>query len=178
MIREFERAGHWLARIAQGCGAAVLMALVVLTCADVVGRYLLAAPINGKTELTRMMMAVLIALVLPVVTFRGEHITVDLFDHLFRGRAEALRDLIVDCLAAGAFIVLAYWVAFRAMRLMAYGYVSDFLRLPLHPVAFLVAGLIAIAGLVLVVRIGIDVARLVRPDGTGDEGNPSPPHRG
>lgn len=164
MTRELEWAGRWLARMAQGCGAAVLFALLGLTCADVFGRYVLLQPVNGKTELTRMMMAVLIALALPVVSARNEHVTVDLFDHLFHGRVQTLRDLIVDSVAALAFLVLAWWVAFRAMRLMAYGYVSDFLHIPLYPVAFFVAAMIAVTGLALTVRIVLDVVRLVRPD--------------
>jgi hypothetical protein len=59
--------------------------------------------------------------------------------------------------------VLAWWVGFRAMRLMSYGYVSDFLHLPLHPVAFFVAAMIALSGLALAVRMALDVGRLVRP---------------
>ena len=164
MKRELERTAEVLARIAQGCAAVVLFSLLVLTCADVFGRYVLIRPVNGKTELTRMLMAVMIALVLPVVTARREHITVDLFDSFFHGRPQALRDLLVDSLAATAFLVLAYWVGFRAMRLMAWGYASDFLRLPLHPVAFFVAAMIAIAGAALVVRIAVDIGRLAWPD--------------
>ncbi|MFW6077855.1 MAG: TRAP transporter small permease [Hyphomicrobiales bacterium] len=164
MTRELERAGDALARMAQGGAAVVLFGLVVLTCADVFGRYILLQPVNGKTELTRMFMAVLVALVLPVVTARKEHITVDLFDFVFRGRVQALRDLVFDTLAAGSLLVLAWWVWFRAMRLMSYGYVSDFLHLPLHPVAFFVAAMIGLAGLALAVRMALDVARLARPE--------------
>ena len=32
-------------------------------------------------------------------------------------------------------VKIAWWVAFRARRLMDYGYVSDFLHIPLYPVA-------------------------------------------
>jgi TRAP-type transport system small permease protein len=172
MTRELERAGDVFARIAQAGAALVLFSLLALTCADVFGRYILVRPIHGKTELTRMLMAVMIALVLPVVTARKEHITVDLFDSFFRGRVQLVRDLMVDGLAITAFLVLAWWVAFRAMRLMAWGYLSDFLRLPLHPVAFFVAAMIAIAGLALLVRIGLDLARLARPDESGPERQP------
>lgn len=170
MTRKLERAGEVLAGIAQGCAALVMLALVALTCADVFGRYILLQPINGKTELTRMMMAVLIALVLPVVTARKEHITVDLFDFLFRGRAQAVRDLVVDGLAAGSLLVLAWWVGFRAMRLLSYGYLSDFLRLPLHPVAFFVAAMIGLAGLALALRVALDIVQLARHDARSRSG--------
>jgi TRAP-type transport system small permease protein len=166
MTRVLKRAGDALARIAQGGAAVVLFGLVVLTCADVFGRYVLSQPVNGKTELTRMLMAVMIALVLPVVTARKEHITVDLFDFVFRGRVLAVRDLILDSLAAGSLLVLAWWVWFRAMRLMSYGYVSDFLHLPLHPVAFFVAAMIGLAGVALALRMALDIVRIARPQDT------------
>jgi TRAP-type transport system small permease protein len=166
MTRVLKRAGDALARIAQGGAAVVLFGLVVLTCADVFGRYVLSQPVNGKTELTRMLMAVMIALVLPVVTARKEHITVDLFDFVFRGRVLAVRDLILDSLAAGSLLVLAWWVWFRAMRLMSYGYVSDFLHLPLHPVAFFVAAMIGLAGVALALRMALDIVRIARTQDT------------
>ena len=56
-----QRAGRVLARVSLAIGALVLAAMLALTLADVAGRYLLNAPVNGKTELTRIMMAVLIA---------------------------------------------------------------------------------------------------------------------
>lgn len=164
MTRRLERAGDALARIAQAGAAVVMFGLVALTCADVFGRYILAQPVNGKTELTRMFLAVLIALVLPVVTARKEHITVDLFDFMFRGRVQVVRDVVFDSLAAGSLLVLAWWVWFRALRLMSYGYVSDFLHLPLHPVAFFVASMIGIAGVALGVRLALDIMRLAAPE--------------
>ncbi len=49
------------------CGA-MLLAMMGLTVADVLGRYLLGAPITGATELTEMMLAAVIFLGLPAVS--------------------------------------------------------------------------------------------------------------
>lgn len=174
MVGALERAGDALARLALAGAALVLFGLVCLTAADVFGRYILIQPINGKTEITRMLMAGLIALVLPVVTARKEHITVDLFDFLFGGRIQAVRDLIFDSLAAASLLVLAWWVGFRAMRLMEYGYASDFLRLPLHPVAFFVAAMIGFSGLALAARLALDLLRRAH---SKDDSAPDQPDR-
>jgi TRAP-type C4-dicarboxylate transport system permease small subunit len=56
------------------------MALMLLTCADVGGRYFLNRPVWGAFELTEMMLAALIFAGLPLVSLRNEHVTVDLFD--------------------------------------------------------------------------------------------------
>jgi TRAP-type C4-dicarboxylate transport system permease small subunit len=162
---KLERAGHWLARLSLGSGAAVLAAMLALTCADVVGRYIFSAPVNGKTELTRFLMAGLISFALPVVTLTGEHITVDIFDNFFTRPLERARNIGVDIVCAVALLTLAWWVAFRARRLMDYGYVSDFLHIPLYPVAYFVGVMIAVTGAALALRTVLVV--LAHPDRGG-----------
>lgn len=157
------KVGRWLARFLLGAAAAILLAMLLLTCADVIGRYILNAPINGKTELTRFMMAGLIASTLPVISFAGGHISVDLLDSWFSPRAAAIRDLITDGIAALALGVLSNWLIFRADRLEARGYVSDFLHLPLAPVAYFVAVLMMAACLALILKMILDAYYIRRP---------------
>lgn len=157
-------AGTWAARLLLGIAAAMLFAMLLLTCADVIGRYLLDAPINGKTELTRFMMAGLIASALPVIGLTGGHISVDLFDERFSKRGAAIRDLVTDALAALALGVLCYWLIFRADRLQSRGYISDFLHLPLHPIAYFVAVMVGMACLALVAKLILDIHYIRRPD--------------
>lgn len=159
-----EEAGHWLGRLLLAVSAFTLFAMLLLTCADVIGRYLLHAPVNGKTELTRFMMAGLIAAALPVISAAGGHISVDLFDSRFSPRGAAIRDLVTDAIAALALGVLAYWLIFRADRLLTRGYVSDFLHLPLHPIAYFVAVMVGLACLALVLKLIIDVHYIRRPE--------------
>lgn len=159
-----EEIGRFLARLLLTVAAVILFAMLLLTCADVIGRYLLNAPVNGKTELTRFMMAGLIASALPVISAAGGHISVDLFDSQFSKRGAAIRDLVTDAMAACALGVLAYWLIFRADRLQARGYVSDFLHLPLHPMAYFVAAMVAAACLALAAKLIIDIHYIRSPE--------------
>ena len=156
--------GQNLSRLLLAISAVILFAMLLLTCVDVIGRYLLNAPVNGKTELTRFMMAGLIASTLPVISAAGGHISVDLFDSRFSRRGAAIRDLVTDALTALALGVLSHWLVFRADRLQNRGYVSDFLHLPLHPIAYFVAGMVGIACLALVAKLFIDIHYIRRPD--------------
>ena len=61
---------------------AALFALMVMTFCDVVLRSVANAPIEAATELTRILMAVVIFSVMPAVSARGDHISVDLTDGL------------------------------------------------------------------------------------------------
>lgn len=60
--------------------ALVMFCLMALTCVDVIARYVFNSPIWGGFELTEMLLAALIFAGLPLVTLRGDHVTVDLFD--------------------------------------------------------------------------------------------------
>jgi TRAP-type transport system small permease protein len=60
--------------------AAVLFAMMVLTCTDVIGRYFFNQPLYGAFEITEMLLAALIFAGLPLVTIRNDHVTVDVLD--------------------------------------------------------------------------------------------------
>ena len=156
-----ERAGQKLARVILYLGAMILFAMLLLTCADVIGRYLLNAPVNGKTEITRLMMAGLVFCALPVVSVSGEQITVDLLDGIFPGRAAAVRDAVIDLLCGVCLFIMVYWLVFRANRLYDYGYVTDFLHWPLYPFAYFVALMTFVAGAALAGKFAIDIGRIV-----------------
>lgn len=71
---------RWVGPVLAYTAAALLMALMLLTCIDVGGRYFFNSPVWGGFELTEMMLAALIFAALPLVSLRGDHVTVDLFD--------------------------------------------------------------------------------------------------
>ena len=83
-----------------------LFILMVMTFCDVILRSVFNAPIEAATELTRILMAILVFAVLPVMSARGDHIAVDLTDGLFaRYRLSRLRDGIVYLVSG----IMLYW---------------------------------------------------------------------
>ena len=113
----------------------LLLGLMLVTCVDVVGRYLLGTPLQGAFELTEVLLAGLVFAALPLTTRAGEHVEVDLFAGampapVFRalGRLSAL-------VAAVALGVVAWKLADQAARLFADGTVTSSLRVPLGLVA-------------------------------------------
>ncbi|WP_276156013.1 TRAP transporter small permease subunit, partial [Sulfitobacter sp. Ks18] len=57
-----------------------LFALMVLTFADVVMRSVFNAPIEAATELIRIGIALIVFSALPILSWRSQHIAVDLLD--------------------------------------------------------------------------------------------------
>jgi len=131
--------------------AAVLMALMLLTCADVAGRYLFNSPVWGAFELTEMMLAALIFAALPLVTLRNDHVTVDLFDPVTPDWL--LRVQHVAACAAGfactAYLAWRLWI--RAGNLLAAGETTAQLKLTMAWLAYGMAVLMALTAAAMLI---------------------------
>ncbi|MFT4793449.1 MAG: TRAP-type C4-dicarboxylate transport system permease small subunit [Paracoccaceae bacterium] len=139
-------------------GAAALFALMLMTFADVVLRSAFDAPLPAATELTRILMAVVVFSGIPIISAKGNHISVDLLDSFFPRRIRVIRDALI-CIACG---VLLYWPAERVMvlaeRARSYGDVTEYLAIPeVYPAMFigyavyLTAALMVLRGIALIV---------------------------
>ncbi|WP_372885825.1 TRAP transporter small permease [Shimia sp.] len=131
---------------------AALFLLMVMTFCDVILRSLFNAPIEAATELTRILMAVLVFAVLPVISARADHIAVDLTDGFFaRYRLSRLRDGLVF-LGSGVMLI---WPAKRvwvlAERARDYGDVTEYLSIPQFYVGWFITLFTAIAALAMIV---------------------------
>ena len=135
-----------------------LFALMVLTFADVVLRSVANAPIEAATELIRLLMAVVVFAALPVVSWSGQHITVDLLDGLFHRLRISRALAAVVSFACG---VLLWFPARRildlANRARDYGDQTEYLNIPTFFIAwfiavsaFVTAAILVLRGLVLV----------------------------
>ncbi|MCY6379427.1 TRAP transporter small permease [Hoeflea prorocentri] len=141
------------ARIPGLLASLALFVLMVLTFTDVVLRSVLNAPIEIASDLTRLLMAIMVFSVLPVVSARSAHISVDLLDVLFyRLNLARWRDAAVDLFCG----VILIWPARRvfdlAERSRSYGDTMEYLGAPLFYVGWFIALMTAITALVLIIR--------------------------
>ncbi len=146
--------------------AIVLFAMMLVTAADVAGRYLLNLPLPGGFEMTEMMLAALIYCGLPIVSLRRGHIVIDTLDPFFPRPFKRFLDIVADI---ACFVTLAGigWLIFRrALRVAEYGDTTNVLKLPLAPVAWLMGTMIAVAALIHLVLIFVPHAADARVDAT------------
>lgn len=172
-----EKAGRWLAFLPSALAATALFALMVMTFFDVILRSTINDPIESATEMTRLFMAITVFSSLPVISWRGEHIVVDLFDPLFSAGLARVRDAVIN-LACG---IILFWPALRVWQLAGrakeYGDVTEYLNIPQFYIAYFIAVSTFLTAVVLLAR-GLCfafapqwVARPVSPgDSTEDEG--------
>ncbi|GAA0289473.1 TRAP transporter small permease [Rhodovulum strictum] len=138
-----------------------LFALMAMTFADVILRSAFNAPIQAATELTRVLMAVMVFSCLPVISARGGHIAVDLFDGIFdRLHLNRLREASINIVCG----VMLVWPTERLWmltgRARGYGDVTEYLSIPVH----LVTGFITVSvALTAAVMVAIGLVHLFAP---------------
>ena len=151
-----------------GCCAVLLMGLVFLTVVDVVGRYVLTAPLPGAFELTELMLGALVFAALPLATMTGEHVAVDALHDVSPPRVRTVLVWLGGLASTAALWVIAWRLAVYSTRLADDEAATDALLVPLAPLGGFAAGMAALSGL-------LAVAKLVTRDGDGAPGIDTPP---
>jgi TRAP-type C4-dicarboxylate transport system permease small subunit len=141
--------------------AVLLMAMMLITVVDVIGRYGLKQPVPGAYELIELMLAIVIFTALPLVCLRDENITVSILIERFPARTRQIHAGVVSLLCAGVLAAVAWRLYAHAAQLASYGDVTMFLRLPRGPIGYTMAVLSALGAIALVV-VAIDYLKGAR----------------
>jgi len=120
----------WLAFFLELIAALTLFFLMILTCADVFGRYFLDNAVDGTTELTEMGIAILVFAEMPVITWRAGHVVVDILDRWMSNTLIKALGLLSAFLIASSLYFLADRIYYLAARALRRGEVTEYLQIP------------------------------------------------
>lgn len=125
-----------------------LFALMWLTVVDVIGRKFFDHSVPGGLELTEILMVVVIFGALPLVSFHNEHVVFDSIDAWVPDWLRGIQQRLVNLVSAGTYAFLGYLMMTRAERFAEYGDTTVHLQFSIAPVAWLMAALLLVTGLV------------------------------
>lgn len=149
-------------RLTLGVIASVLlMAMMLITTVDVVGRYLFTQPLPGAFELSEIMLALIVFTALPLVCLHDEHVRVSIISDRLGPRGVAIQGVLTSLFGAGVLVLVAWRVYEHAMQLASYGDVTMFLRIPKGPIGVVLAACALIAALMMVLVAWRHARRLV-----------------
>lgn len=134
-----DNAWQYLAVLPTWLASASLFALMMMTFFDVLMRSIFNNPIESATELTRLLMAIIVFSSLPIVSWKGKNIVVDLLDPLFSRRLALIRDITIDLVCGIVLLWPAKRVLDLAERARSYGDVTEYLNMPQHYIAWYIA---------------------------------------
>lgn len=129
-----------------------LFLMMIMTFADVILRSAFNMPIEAATELTRILMAILVFSALPLVSGQGEHISVDLMDPVLGKAGIRWMDALTN-LGCGAML---WWpgasVIALSERARNNGDVTEYLNIPQFYIGWFIAVCTYLTMVVLLAR--------------------------
>ncbi len=138
-----------LRRLLGSVVAIVLFFMMCLTVVDVAGRFVFAKPVPGSFELMEFALAILIFSATPLVTWDRTHITVTLFDNLFRRLGGNLQQSFTLGVSAIAMAIICWRMWDQGNRLDVTGAITGYLEWSIAPVAWFMSVLAAVSLLIL-----------------------------
>ncbi|MGF1734006.1 TRAP transporter small permease [Photobacterium satsumensis] len=154
LVQCWEWGAQHFDRVLKLFAAVILFSLMIITCIDVLGRYLFSSPLIGSVELTELLMGSLIFATLPLITWRKEHISVDLTDSIIPTSIKKGRDSIFNIMVGISLFTIGFKIWDLASRSQRYDEVSEYLEIPIYYFTYFLAiscWLTAITSIVLVI---------------------------
>lgn len=131
----FERIATNLARKLYWVAGAAIVAMMLLTCADVILRYF-RRPIPGTYELVCFLGAVAVAFAMAHTSVERGHVAVSIVVQLFPKKIQDLIESVTSSFGLALFALIAWQSVIYANDLRAYGEVSLTLQLPFYPFVY------------------------------------------
>ena len=127
------------------CCIISLTTLVLITVVDVFGRYLLGIPLPGTSEITEIILGILIYIGLPYISKKEEHISVSLLSNYLPNNVKILHKILINFIVTLLLLVIARQLYLHGIDLKSYQEVTTFLEIPKAPIAFAMALLTVLA---------------------------------
>lgn len=122
MRRAWNRFRAITATLCLGIAGICLILLMLIGFGDVFARYAFSASIVQREELFSILLVVLFFTSFPVITWRHEHLDVDLLDKWFAGvRRRQAQLLMIDLMCAVTCAAMSYWMFDKSMRISRVG---------------------------------------------------------
>ncbi len=134
-----ERIIRWISQAAYGCGLVILAVMALITLIDVIGRGVFNKPITGSYEITEMIFAIGVALVIGYSVIMKSHIRIDMLVNTFPKKVQIVLEIISYFICSVFFLVTSYAVLRQAMAVYSNGSNSGVLAIPLFPAYYILA---------------------------------------
>lgn len=122
-------------------GSIALVVLMLLTVADVFGRYFLNRPVPGTFELTELFMVFIVFLALGLAQHHNEHISLDLAYNYFPSRLKKCTNVLIDVVNLAVMAAVTWQLYAYSARMGEGNYTTAVLQLPIQPFV-----IVAVAG--------------------------------
>lgn len=156
----FEKLGKFLAKKMYRVAGTAIVAMMLLTCADVVLRYF-RRPIPGTYELVCFLGAVAVSFAMAHTSIEKGHVSVSFIVTLFPSRLQRFIECMTNCFGLFLFALIAWQSIIYANDLYASREVSLTLELPFYPFVYGVGLSAAVVCLILLSDLFKNVLKIL-----------------
>ena len=137
-----------------------LMLMMFITSADVIARYWFNKPLKGAFELTEILLVLLIYLGLPLVSYKREHVVIDVLEAYMPPLLKKILGCLAQIICVLAFSGMAWVIFKRALRVAGYGDTTSLLKIPLAPIAYGIGVLLVVSAVIHIILIVQDATSI------------------
>ena len=119
--------------------AAAIIAAMVFVCINVVGRGFFGSPLKGTVDIVSLLGALIIAGAIAYTQVLKGHIRIDLLVGMLPPRMQYIIDSVVNFIGFGLFAIISWQTLVFAKSTFEIGELSEVLKLPLAPFAWVVS---------------------------------------
>ena len=160
-MSRLEKIVNLLTRWLNWMAAAALIVVMIIVCANVIGRSFFETPVKGTVDIVSLLGAIIIAWAIAYTQVFKGHIRVDLLVQRLPPRLQSIVDSVIDLIGLALFALISWQTIIFAKANFEVGELSEVLKLPITPFASVVAiGCIAIT-LVLLIDLIKSVSKAV-----------------
>ena len=138
----------------------VLVAMMLLTVADVAMRYAFRKPILGSLELSEYMMVCVVFLALPWCAALGRQVKVDLVVARFKPRMQAVVDSLTILFSLVVGVIITWRSLTESLTLLQYNKVSSLLYIPTYIFYLIMSAGFTILCLVIITLLVKNIAKV------------------
>ncbi len=150
---------QWILEKMKIMGAACLVGMTFLTCADVVGRAF-GHPIFGSVEIVGFMATLAVVMAMPYTHQVQGHIGVEILVRLFSKRTQTIIDICTGIVSLILFAIITWRMSVYARTMQESGEVSMNLELPEHFIIYATAICLLVFTLIILKDIIDNIRKL------------------
>lgn len=159
-LQRLERIGLLATRGLSVLGLAGLMLLALMTLFDGLARWLLNQPIEGVRDLGAVAVALAVSCCLPVGLMERSNIAIRLAGHVFGQRVGRLLDATAALLVAAVVAAMGWQFLVFAGKIARANETTWILKIPTAPFWYGVCAILALAFIVQLIVLALEVGRL------------------
>lgn len=154
---------RWAVRALAVVAGLAVVAMILVTCADVVGRNLLKRPLPGAYDMVGLLGAIVITGALPYTTGVKGHVAIEFFFQKLSRRGRFVVDTLVRTISVSMFVFLTWRFILYGTALRASGEATPTLRWPVFWLAYWMALCSGVVVLVILYHLIHPGKELMKP---------------